>query len=149
MTVQLCAVVLVVGAAAAAAGEAVPAARANANMERGAESFAAAVYQSSGTTGDRLTRKPDVVFTRHNGGGGQEPMVEGQGPTAPRTPQRYVVRVNASVRKHAIIGFGGAFTEAAAITLQQLRPALAQQVIDAYFGPDGIHYTLTRVHMGR
>lgn len=47
-----------------------------------------------------------------------------------------------------IEGFGGAFTEAAAVTWQQLAPAQRQEVLRAYFSdPDGHGYTFCRVHM--
>ena len=141
---HVCVAVVVLGAAVVA-GTAAPRHEA---APLAAASLTAALYQSSGSTGDRLTRKPDLVFRRHT-----EPNdragVAYRGLAGDASGQGYVVAVNASVLKQSIVGFGGAFTEAAAITLQGLRSDLAQQVIDAYFGPDGIHYTLTRVHMGR
>ena len=45
-------------------------------------------------------------------------------------------------------GFGGAFTEAAAVCWKGLPPERRQAFLDAYFGPDGLGYTLGRVHMG-
>lgn len=45
-------------------------------------------------------------------------------------------------------GFGGAFTEAAAVTWERLSPAKQQQVLHDYFDPEQGHgYTLCRVHM--
>ena len=45
-------------------------------------------------------------------------------------------------------GFGGAFTEAAAVTWQKLSPARQQEVLRDYFDPQQGHgYTLCRVHM--
>jgi glucosylceramidase len=45
-------------------------------------------------------------------------------------------------------GFGGAFTEAAAVTWQGLSPSRQQEVLLNYFDPDQGHgYTLCRVHM--
>ena len=89
------------------------------------------LVQTAQGTGDLLTPQPPLSWQ----------------PDAFAAPS--TVTIDRTTRLQSIIGFGGAFTEAAAITLQGLRSDLAQQVIDAYFGPDGIHYTLTRVHMGR
>ena len=48
-----------------------------------------------------------------------------------------------------LIGFGGAFTEAAALTWQQLTPAAADDFLHACFSPtNGQGYTLCRVPMG-
>lgn len=44
-------------------------------------------------------------------------------------------------------GFGGAFTEAAGYALAQLPQAAQQEVIDAYFAPDGLRYNLGRIHL--
>jgi glucosylceramidase len=60
-----------------------------------------------------------------------------------------VVFVDAAHRFQEVLGFGGAFTEAAALTWQRLdAPARAQLLCD-YFDPQHGHgYTLCRVHMG-
>jgi glucosylceramidase len=56
--------------------------------------------------------------------------------------------VNTHRRFQRIEGFGGAFTEAAATTWQQLPPAVAQALLRAYFDPEAGHgYTFNRVHM--
>jgi glucosylceramidase len=48
-----------------------------------------------------------------------------------------------------IEGFGGAFTEAAAVNWLALSPARREQVLEAYFDPEAGHgYSLCRVHMG-
>ncbi|TMW62443.1 hypothetical protein Poli38472_005061 [Pythium oligandrum] len=44
-----------------------------------------------------------------------------------------------------IIGFGGAFTDAAAINVYKLTPALQQAALDAYYSENGIEYTLGRI----
>ena len=47
------------------------------------------------------------------------------------------------------LGFGGAFTEAAAVTWQRLSPARQHQMLSDCFSPEHGHgYTLGRVHMG-
>ena len=91
----------------------------------------AALYQTASQTADRLARKADVPF---------EP---GPAPAA-------AWRVRATgARRQTVHGFGGAFTEATAVALAGLRNATLQQaVLAAYFGADGLHYSLCRVHMG-
>ena len=58
-----------------------------------------------------------------------------------------VVRVCPRVQYQEILGFGGAFTEAASATLDKLSPARQQEVLDAYFGPAGHRYSLCRTHI--
>jgi len=48
---------------------------------------------------------------------------------------------------HSIIGFGGAFTESSAMVFQKMEKKNQQRFLDALFGPDGIGYTLGRVHI--
>ncbi len=47
----------------------------------------------------------------------------------------------------SITGFGGSFTEASAFLLNQLGEENRKKIIDAYFGPDGAKYSLTRTHI--
>ncbi len=48
----------------------------------------------------------------------------------------------------SIVGFGGAFTEAAAYTLARMSPERRAEALTAYFHPDkGIGYTLCRTHI--
>lgn len=46
-----------------------------------------------------------------------------------------------------IRGFGGAFTEAAGYNFSKLSKENKEKVLEAYFGPSGIHYTLGRTHI--
>lgn len=56
--------------------------------------------------------------------------------------------LNPRVRYQTIIGFGGAFTEAAAWTLQHLPEAAQDEVLRRCFHPtEGIGYTLARTHI--
>ncbi len=58
------------------------------------------------------------------------------------------VLVNPERRFQAILGFGGAFTEAAAVTWKALPTAQADQLLRDYFHPTQGHgYSLCRVHM--
>lgn len=46
-----------------------------------------------------------------------------------------------------ITGFGGSFTEASAYLLNQLSDENRELIIQAYFGPEGARYSLTRTHI--
>lgn len=47
-----------------------------------------------------------------------------------------------------IIGFGGAFTDATGINVKLLSADLQDLIIQNYFGPDGIEYSVGRVPIG-
>ena len=59
------------------------------------------------------------------------------------------VSVHSESAFQAIQGFGGAFTEAAAVTWQALSLARREELLEAYFDPAAGHgYSLCRVHIG-
>ncbi len=61
---------------------------------------------------------------------------------------RIKIQLNPQTTHQSIIGFGGAFTEAAAYTLSQVNPNLRETVLKSYFDPtDGLNYTIGRVHI--
>jgi len=47
-----------------------------------------------------------------------------------------------------ILGFGGAFTDSACINILSLNVSLRERLLNDYFGPDGLQYTLGRVPIG-
>lgn len=51
------------------------------------------------------------------------------------------------VRYQTFLGFGGAITEAVGLVLQALPPETARQVLNSYYGPSGIGYSLVRTHL--
>lgn len=57
------------------------------------------------------------------------------------------ININESefVDAHPIIGFGGAFTDAASILYQNMTPELKKALINAYFSQQGLEYSLGRV----
>lgn len=56
------------------------------------------------------------------------------------------VKIIPSIKHQSIIGFGGAFTDAAAINLYKLQsPLLRDQLLDSYFSKSGSEYSLGRV----
>jgi len=58
-----------------------------------------------------------------------------------------VVDIDASSVFQAIQGFGGAFTESSSTLFQKLNAENQEQFLNEYFGPDGLEYTLGRVHI--
>ncbi len=70
---------------------------------------------------------------------------------SPRAAGVPVLAVDSGRRFQVIEGFGGAFTEAAAVNWLALSPAAREAALHAYFGApqDGGHgYSLCRMHMG-
>jgi glucosylceramidase len=63
-------------------------------------------------------------------------------------PQGASVFIDTKVKFQEFFGFGGAFTEAAAVTLDKMPSRLRQEILAAYFSPDrGNAYTLCRTHI--
>ncbi|CAG2104576.1 unnamed protein product, partial [Medioppia subpectinata] len=71
--------------------------------------------------------------------------------------QKFITKANKSVTINvdktkplyqAIIGFGGAFTDAAGINIKSLPQILQKRLIEDYFGETGIEYTLGRIPIG-
>ncbi|MBQ9230009.1 MAG: glycoside hydrolase family 30 protein [Prevotella sp.] len=58
------------------------------------------------------------------------------------------IEVNSQEERQTLVGIGGSFTEATSSLLARLSKENRQKVIDAYFGPDGARYSLTRTHIG-
>lgn len=66
----------------------------------------------------------------------------------PAMPVHPCVSISPAHRFQTILGFGGAFTESAALTLNRLPPEQRERVLDAYFDPAAGHgYTLCRTHL--
>ena len=87
------------------------------------------VFMTAKDTGLRLSRTEDVAFQNE--------------PT-----EASVVNVYDDLEFQTIGGFGGAFTESFCYTLSRMSEENQEKVLDAYFGEDGIQYTVGRVHMG-
>lgn len=65
-----------------------------------------------------------------------------------KNPDAFKIRVNADVTYQKIIGFGGAFTDAASINIKKLSDDAQQKLLESYFGDDGIEYNICRVPVG-
>lgn len=74
----------------------------------------------------------------------QEPLaVHAEGPEA-----EVSILTDSAVAFQTHLGFGGAFTEASAVTLNKLGPTNRERVLKACFDPvDGLGYTLCRTHI--
>lgn len=63
-------------------------------------------------------------------------------------PEIHSLTIDSSRRFQKMEGFGGAFTEASAVTLQKLTPEKQAEVMKAYFDPKtGLGYTMGRTHI--
>lgn len=58
------------------------------------------------------------------------------------------VIVERAVRHQSIIGFGGAFTDAAGINILKLPSQMAKQIIADYYSSNGLDYTVGRIPIG-
>jgi len=87
-------------------------------------------YMTAKPTGDRLEEQEPLLLDDRIS----------ESPTS--------VVVDPSKRFQTIEGFGGAFTEAAAVTLDKLKPESRERVLKAYFDRvDGHGYSLCRTHI--
>lgn len=86
------------------------------------------VYATTKDNGDRLTLKQNKSFTRAS-----QPL-----------ESEKAVFVNPEKRFQTFIGIGGAITDASAEVFAQLSEEKQNELINAYFGEDGIDYTLLR-----
>lgn len=88
------------------------------------------VIQTVKEGGDRFAEKTPALFT------------EGEAGLAVQ------LSIDEGTTYQTVIGFGGAFTEAAAYTLDQIQPETRAQVIHDYFHQEaGLGYTLGRTHI--
>ena len=58
-----------------------------------------------------------------------------------------VVNLYPSVTYQVMEGFGGAVTDAAGYVFSQMNEKQQNELLDMYFGPDGMHYNRVRLHM--
>ena len=57
------------------------------------------------------------------------------------------IKLNKNGTRQEILGFGGAFTEAAASVYHKLDLEKREEIIQAYFGSNGNGYTMGRTHI--
>ena len=85
---------------------------------------------SVATNGDRLRMDNSLSF--HTGG----------------TVPTVTITVTPATRYQTMMGFGGSFTESAALAMNLLSAANREIAISAYFGPTGANYSICRAQMG-
>lgn len=91
------------------------------------------LYQTARDTDDRLTEKKSISFLTDESSWEQESAL---------------INVYEDVEYQEIEGFGGAFTEAAAVTLNKMSGPKQEEILKAYFdGKDGLGYTFCRTHI--
>ena len=89
------------------------------------------LFRTARDTGERLTAMPELTFQ----------------PAQPDDPAPSIM-IDPRVTYQTCLGFGGAFTEAAAVTLQKMSPETQTAILKAYFDPKiGHGYTLGRTHI--
>lgn len=64
------------------------------------------------------------------------------------TNEKAELFVNENIRYQKIIGFGGAFTDAACSIFNLLNNEQKKEVLEAYFSPNGLNYNLGRLTIG-
>lgn len=87
------------------------------------------IIQTSKDTNDRLTEKGSFTLKSQNANG-------------------LVLSLNTDKTYQQVLGFGAAFTEAAAYTFYRMEPAKRQEILKKYFdSEEGIGYSIGRVHI--
>ena len=59
-----------------------------------------------------------------------------------------VITIDRNIKYQQIIGFGGAFTDAAGINIAKLSEEAQQNLISSYYSPEGSEYNIGRVNIG-
>ncbi|MCM1057881.1 MAG: glucosylceramidase [Firmicutes bacterium] len=72
---------------------------------------------------------------------------EQSGATRPQEDFIHVIKVYPELQEQTMEGFGGAFTEAAAVSWDGLEEGAKQEFLEGCFGESGLKYNLGRIHM--
>lgn len=67
--------------------------------------------------------------------------------TKPQDDFIHVINLYPELREQRLEGFGGAFTEAAAVSFESLDEQAKEAFLEGYFGETGLRYSLGRMHM--
>ncbi|CAG5135396.1 unnamed protein product, partial [Candidula unifasciata] len=101
-------------------------------------------YCDTVPSADRLPKGQFVVITSTKDGQRFNTKVS---QASSNTTTDAIYYVNRTVERQTIIGFGGAFTDAAGINIAQLPVDVQDRLINSYYSKDGIEYTVGRVPM--
>lgn len=66
----------------------------------------------------------------------------------PKRFESFIINIYPEIKYQKIIGFGGAVTEAAGYAFSKLPQEKQENLINDYFSPDGINYTIARIPIG-
>ena len=107
---------------------------------------------SKSQTGDQPTSEPERTYLtatviQTSRGGDKLAEIAALEFTDSSDTDRPVIALDPNSEYQTILGFGGSFTESTAYVLNQLSAEKREEVIEAYFGPSGADYTLTRTHI--
>ncbi|MCG8569673.1 MAG: glucosylceramidase [Spirochaetes bacterium] len=61
--------------------------------------------------------------------------------------QKYSITIDPAKKYQELLGFGGAFTEAAAYTFYRMREDLQEEILSAFFSEKGLAYVMGRTHI--
>lgn len=67
---------------------------------------------------------------------------------APWNEPAVSLTINPNKTYQEILGFGGAFTDAAALNIFALQSNLSKAIIDNYYSQDGLEYSIGRIPIG-
>ena len=59
-----------------------------------------------------------------------------------------IITIDSKQKYQSINGFGGAFTDASGVMLKSVNNSLAELLLESYFGPNGIEYSMARIPIG-
>ena len=88
----------------------------------------ATLFTTAMDTDLRLALGDDVIFDK----------------AAQPTENEISIFVNPRIRFQSMLGFGGAITDASSEVFAKLSPAVQEEFLEAYYGDDGLAYTLAR-----
>lgn len=89
------------------------------------------LIQTVKNSGDRLTEKPGLAFREDTDG-----------------CENHLINIYEDLKYQEFEGFGGAFTEAAAVTIAKMSAEKQTEIVNAYFDSrEGLGYTLCRTHI--
>jgi len=101
-------------------------------------------------TSDSSGARFQQSLLRHSPAG--QPVQSGSGSSSSSSSSSkqpdYLIQVDSFRHQQQVLGYGGAFTDSAAMLLSRLPAKLRQRALDDYFGQDGLDYNLARLPIG-
>eukprot|EP00931_Biecheleriopsis_adriatica_P052851 TRINITY_DN30821_c0_g1_i2.p1 TRINITY_DN30821_c0_g1~~TRINITY_DN30821_c0_g1_i2.p1 ORF type:complete len:898 (+),score=116.40 TRINITY_DN30821_c0_g1_i2:338-2695(+) len=102
------------------------------------------VFETTTTTTTTLPKIPGIEVLQSSPDGYWK---EHRVAFGPMNKKDETVQVETTLLDQTIIGFGGAITEASAVVFDQMSENLKQEILDSYYGEQGLNYNLGRVHI--